>query len=125
MDIATQIIIFIVALLVSAGFLTLVIVLVPAIRELKELLIDLQKTSAEVRGLAEEMRKISSDVEGKLVGFNSMLSNSQKIATNVSSALKIFNSTVFKKAEWLALVPAILWGWKAISKLKRRKNERQ
>jgi hypothetical protein len=71
------------------------------------------------------MKKISSDVEGKLVGFNSMLSNSQKIATNVSSALKIFNNSKFKNAEWLALVPAILWGWKAISKLKRRKNERQ
>ena len=59
MDVATQVIIFIVALLISAGFLTLVIVLVPAIRELKELLVDLQKTSTEVRELAEEMKKIT------------------------------------------------------------------
>jgi hypothetical protein len=125
MDVATQVIIFIVALLFSAGFLTLVIVLVPAIRELKELLIDLQKTSAEVRGLAEEMKKISTDVEGKLAGFNGMLANSQKIATNVGSAFKMFNTTVFKNAEWLALIPALLWGWKTVTKLKRRKNERQ
>jgi predicted PurR-regulated permease PerM len=125
MEVATQIIIFIVALVFASGFLALVIVLIPAIRELKELLIDLQKTSTEVRGLAEEMRKISSDVEGKLVGFNSMLSNSQKIASNVSGALKMFNVTAFRNFEWLAFIPALLLGWKAVSKLKRRKNERQ
>lgn len=124
MEVATQIIIFIVAILISAGFLTLVIVLVPAIRELKELLIDLQKTSTEARGLIEEIQKIRSDVEGKLTGFNSMLSNSQKIASNVGNALKTFNTTGFKNLEWLALIPALLLGWKAISGLKRRKHER-
>ena len=125
MEVATHIVIFIVAILFSAGFLTLVIVLVPAIRELKELLIDLQKTSTEVRGLVEEITKISSDVEGKLEGFNGILSNSQRIATNVGSALKMFNTSAFRNFEWLALIPALLWGWKAVSKLKRRKNERQ
>ena len=125
MEVATPIIIFIVALLLSAGFLMLVIVIIPTIRELKELLIDLQKTSTEVRELAEEMKKISTDVEGKLVGFNDMLSNSQKIATNVGSAFKMLNNTVFKNAEWLALIPALLWGWKKAANFKRRKDERQ
>jgi len=125
METATQIVIYIVAILISSGFLTLVIVLVPAIRELKDLLADLQKTSTEVRGLVEEIQKISSDVEGKLTGFNSMLSSSQKIATNVSGALRLLNTAAFRNLEWLALIPAVLWGWKAVSKIKRRKNERQ
>ncbi|OHD65469.1 MAG: hypothetical protein A2176_13105 [Spirochaetes bacterium RBG_13_51_14] len=118
-------IIFIVALLFSAGFIAIVIVMVPAIRELKALLVDLRKTSVEVRELALEMKKISANLEGKLEGFDGILSHSQKIATHVGGALKVFNNTVFKHAEWLALIPAALWGWKQVVKLKRRKNERQ
>ncbi len=130
MDTATQVIIFIVALLFSAGFLALIIVLVPAIRELKALFIDLQKTSAEVRELTVEMKKISANVEGKLDGIDSMLSNSQKIVSNVGKAYSLLNNSavknsILKNSEWLALIPAILLGWKAVSKLKRRKDERQ
>ncbi len=125
MDDATKIIIFIVALLISAGFLALIIVLVPAIREMKALFIDLRKTSAEVRELTVEMKKISANVEGKLDGIDGMLSNSQKIVSNVSKAYSLLNNSVLKNAEWLALIPAILMGWKAVSKMKRRNNERQ
>jgi predicted PurR-regulated permease PerM len=125
MDTSTQVIIFIVALLFSAGFLALVIVLVPAIRELKTLFIDLRNTSTEVRELAEEMRKISANVEGKLDGIDGMISNSQKIVTNVSRAYSLLNNSVLKNAEWLAMIPAILLGWKAVSRIKRRKDERQ
>lgn len=124
MDTATQVIIFIVALLISAGFLALIIVLVPAIREMKALFIDLRKTSTEVRELAEEMKKISANVEGKLDGIDSVLSNSQKIVSNVGRAYSVLNSSVLKNAEWLALIPAIIMGWKAVTKMKRRKDER-
>ena len=125
MDSATQAIIFVVALVVTAGFLALVIVLVPAIRELKILFIDLQKTSTEVRELAEEMKKISTNVEGKLDGIDSMLAGSQKIVSNVGKAYTMLNNPVLKNAEWLALIPAIIMGWKAVSRMKRRKDERQ
>ncbi len=130
MDTATQVIIFIVALLFSAGFLALVIVLVPAIRELKTLFIDLQKTSTEARELVEEMNKISANVEGKLEGIDGMIANSQKIAANVGRAYSMLNNsvlkdTVLKNIEWLAMIPAVLLGWKAVSKIKRRKDERQ
>ncbi len=125
MDTATQIIIFIVALLISAGFLALIIVLVPAIRELKALFIDLRKTSAEVRELTVEMKKISANVEGKLEGIDGLLSNSQKIVSNAGKAYSLLNNSILKNSEWLALIPAILLGWKAVSKMKRRKDERQ
>jgi predicted PurR-regulated permease PerM len=125
MDTATQAIIYVVSLLVTAGFLALVMVLVPAIRELKALFVDLQKTSAEVRDLAVEMKKISANVEGKLDGIDTMLNNSQKIVANAGRAYSLLNNSVLKNAEWLALIPAILMGWKAVSKIKRRKDERQ
>jgi hypothetical protein len=124
MDTATQVIIFIVALLISSGFLALVIVLVPTIKELKALFIDLQKTSTEVREIAGEMKKISANVEGKLDGIDSVLSNSQKIVSNFGRAYSVLNSPALKNAEWLALIPAIIMGWKAVSKMKRRKDER-
>ena len=125
METATQVIVFIVALLLSSGFLALIIVLVPAIREMKTFFIDMQKTSVEVRELAEEMKKISANVEGKLDGFDSVLTNSQKIVSNVGKAYTMLNSSVLKNVEWLALIPAIIMGWKAVSGLKRRKDERQ
>lgn len=125
MDTAAHVIIYVVSLLVTAGFLALVMVLVPALRELKALFIDLQKTSAEVRDLTVEMKKISANVEGKLDGIDAMLANSRKIATNVGRAYSLLNDSVLKNAEWLALIPAILMGWKAVSTMKRRKDERQ
>jgi len=89
METATQIIIFIVALAFSAGFLALVIVLVPAIRELRALLSDLRMTSSEVRELTEELNRISSSVGGKLDGFGGMLSKSQRISSNLGTALNL------------------------------------
>ena len=125
MDTGTQAIIFIVALVFCTGFLVLIIVLVPALRELKNLFVELQKTSLEVRELVEEARKISANVEGKLEGFDGIVANSQKIVSNVSAALGNMNLKFMKYAEWLALVPAIVWGVNKVKKLKRRSNERQ
>jgi predicted PurR-regulated permease PerM len=125
MEIATQIIIFIVALCFSAGILALVIVLVPTIKELKNLLVDLQKTSAEVRAITEDIKKISSNVEGKIESFDGIFENSKQIAANVDKAFAMVNSSFGKHAEWLTLIPAALVAWKAISTLLRRKDEQQ
>ena len=110
MESATQVIIFIVALAFSAGFLAIVIVLVPAIRELTALLADLQKTSGEVRELVEQAKNISSNVEGKLEGIDSIVSNTKTIATGVNRALKAANLNIAGKPELLALIPALLLG---------------
>ena len=125
MENATPIIIFIVALVFSSGFLALVIVLVPAIRELTALLADLQKTSTEVRDLAEQMKYISTNVEGKLEGIDHIMTNSRSIASNVTRVLGAFNNNMATKSEWLALIPALLLGYKAVTTLKRRKNGKQ
>ncbi len=118
-----QSIIFIVALVFCTGFLVLIIVLVPALRELRNLFVELQKTSLEVRGLVEEAKKISANVEGKLEGIDGILASSQKIMSNISAALGKVNFKFMKYAELLALVPAILWGINKSKKMKRRKDE--
>lgn len=123
METATQVIIFIVALAFSSGFLAIVIVLVPAIRELTALLADLQKTSTEVRDLVENAKNISANVEGKLEGIDSIVANTRTIATGVSRALKAANINMTGKPELLALIPALLLGYKAITRFKRRNNE--
>ena len=116
MDAATQIIIFIVALIISAGFLAIIIVLVPAIRDLRALLVDLRKTSEEVRGLAVEAQKISANVEGKLEGIDGIVANTRKISSLVGRAASKMENPAFRHLEWLAaLVPALLLGWKAAS----------
>ncbi|MBN2079229.1 MAG: hypothetical protein JW838_09705 [Spirochaetes bacterium] len=116
MDAATQIIIFIVALIISAGFLAIIIVLVPAIRDLRALLVDLRKTSEEVRELAVETRKISVNVEGKLEGIDGFVANTRKVSSLVGRAASKMENPAFRHLEWLAaLVPALLLGWKAVS----------
>jgi uncharacterized protein YoxC len=126
MEPATQVIIFIVALLISAGFLALVIVLVPTIREVKNLLVDLEKTSAEARELIIEARKISENVEGKLEGFDGIITNAQKITSSVGRAASILNNPIIKQFEWLAaLIPAVLLGWKAVSKMRGKNKEEE
>lgn len=116
MDAATQIIIFIVALIISAGFLAIIIVLVPAIRDLRALLVDLRKTSEEVRELALETRKISVNVEGKLEGIDGFVANTRKVSSLVGRAASKMENPAFRHLEWLAaLVPALLLGWKAVS----------
>jgi hypothetical protein len=125
MENSTQIIIFIVALVFSSGFIALVIVLVPAIKEMTALLADLRKTSTEVRDLTEQIKNISTNVEGKLEGIDGMLMNSRKVVTGVSKVLGAVNGNMINKAEWLALIPAIVLGYKAVIKLKRRKDEQQ
>jgi hypothetical protein len=126
MEPATQVIIFIVALLISAGFLALVIVLVPTIREVKNLLVDLEKTSAEARELIIEARKISENVEGKLEGFDGIITNAQKITSSVGRAASILNNPIIKQFEWLAaLIPAVLLGYKAVAKMRGKNKEEE
>ena len=54
------IVVFVVALVFSLGFLLLVLTLVPAIQQFKSLLLDMEKTSLEVRDLARELKRVSA-----------------------------------------------------------------
>jgi len=124
MEPATQVIIFIVALLFSAGFLALIITLIPALRELKNLFVDLQKTSAEARELVIEARKISENVEGKLEGIDGLMANAQKLTSSFGKATALLNNPAIKQFQWLiALIPAVLLGWKAVGMMRERNKE--
>lgn len=125
MDATTKAVVIFIALVLSGGFLAIVIVLVPALRELKNLLVSLQKTSDEARAVAEDVKKISSGVEGKIASLGGIVSNAQKITSSLGAVIKTSRSPAFKYVELLALLPAILLGWKVVSNARRKKNERQ
>ena len=100
--------------------------LVPTIREVKNLLVDLEKTSAEARELIIEARKISENVEGKLEGFDGIITNAQKITSSVGKAASLLNNPAIRKFEWLAaLIPAVVLGWKAVGALRGKKEEEE
>ncbi|TFH42753.1 MAG: hypothetical protein E4G96_02770 [Chrysiogenales bacterium] len=126
MDATTRIIIVIVAIFISSGFLAIVIVLVPAIRELRALLVDMRKTSEEVRDLASEAKKISVNIENKLEGIDGIISNSKRISSIVGKAASRMENPAFKHLEWVAaLVPALILGWKAVSGARGGKKEEE
>ncbi len=66
MDSVTIVIIFIVALIFSVGFLMVVISLVPTLNQLKSLLADLEKTSYEARELTKKLQDVSEKVDDDL-----------------------------------------------------------
>ncbi len=126
MDATTRIIIVIVAIFISSGFLAIVIVLVPAIRELRALLVDMRKTSEEVRDLASEAKKISVNIENKLEGIDGIIANSKRISSIVGKAASRMENPAFKHLEWVAaLVPALILGWKAVSGARGGKKEEE
>lgn len=119
MSTAVIIIIFIVALILSVGFLLLVFTLIPAINQLKYFLIDLEKTSTEFRGLSIKLKEVADKVDHDVEKVDSILDNSQEAMKNISSTLKFFNKNVFKQSAGLfALIPAIKLGWKLVKKHK-------
>ncbi len=119
MNTAIIIIIFIVALLISMGFLLLVVTLVPAINQLKSLLTDLERTSSEFRALTAKIKEIGEKVETEADKVGTILDSSKKAVEVVSETLSMLNTTVFKKAAGiLALIPAIKFGWNLVKKHK-------
>lgn len=113
------IIIFVVAMIVSLGFLLLVITLVPAIQQLKSLLLDLEKTSIEVRDLAREAKRLGAMAEDRLEKVDMVLSQSQRMVNNAGNALHFINRSVLRRsAGLLAFLPAVRLGWNLVKKIK-------
>jgi uncharacterized protein YoxC len=112
---------FIVAVIGSVGFLLLVLTLVPTITQLKSLLKDLEKTSAEVRELAAQMKSIGGKVDNDIEKFDVVLDSTLETVGTVKESLKFLNKNVLKQtAGFLALIPAIRFGWNLVKKLRRR-----
>jgi predicted PurR-regulated permease PerM len=119
MNTAILVIVFIVALILALGFLILVLSLVPAISQLKSLLVDMERTSAEIRELSREFRKLGLSVEEKLDKADVVLDVSKRTVENAGEALHFLNQNLFRRsASLFALVPAIRFGWKMVKKIR-------
>ena len=124
MDSVTIVIIFIVALIFSVGFLLVVISLVPALNQLKSLLSDLEKTSYEARKLTIKLQDVSEKVDDDLAKINTIIDTTRETVGSVSNSLKFLNKNLLKQsAGLLAFFPALKLGWKFVKKRKGGKNE--
>jgi predicted PurR-regulated permease PerM len=113
------IVVFVVALVFSLGFLLLVITLVPAIQQFKSLLVDMEKTSLEVRDLARELKRVSAMAEDRLEKVDLVLAQSKRTVENAGEALHFINQNVLRRsAGLLAFLPAMKMGWNLIRKIK-------
>jgi len=119
MNTTVLIIAFVVALVFSLGFLLLVFALVPAIQQFKSLLMDMEKTSLEVRDLARELKRVSALAEDRLEKVDMVLSQSKRTVENASEALHFINQNVLRRsAGLLAFLPALKMGWNLVRKIK-------
>jgi len=113
------IVVFVVALVFSLGFLLLVLTLVPAIQQFKSLLVDMEKTSLEVRDLARELKRISAMAEDRLEKVDLVLAQSKRTVENAGDALHFISQNVLRRsAGLLAFLPAVKIGWNLIRKIK-------
>lgn len=124
MDSVTIVIIFIVALIFSVGFLLIVLSLVPALNQLRSLLADLEKTSYEARILTRKLQDVGEKVDEDLSKINAIIDTAKESVGNVSHSLNFINRKFMKQsAGLLAFFPALKLGWKFIKKRKGGKNE--
>ena len=119
MNTAILIIVFVVALVFSLGFLLLVLTLIPAIQQFKSMLLDLEKTSVEVRDLVRELKRVSVMAEERLEKVDIVLNQSRRTVENAGEVLHFISQNVLKRsAGLLAFLPAIKTGWNLIKKIK-------
>jgi len=119
MSTAVLIIVFVAALVFSLGFLLLVLTLIPAIQQFKSMLLDLEKTSVEVRDLTWELKRVSAMAEDRLEKVDLVLAQSSRTVENAGDALQFISQNVFRRsAGLLAFLPAIKIGWNLIKKIK-------
>lgn len=119
MNTAVLIVIFVVALIVSLGFLLLVFALIPAIQQFRSTLLDLEKTSIEVRDLAREMKKVGAMAEERLEKVDVVLNQSWRTVESAGDVLHFIGQNVLRRsAGLLAFLPAIKMGWSLVKKIK-------
>lgn len=108
-------------LIISAGFLVLVTSLIPTIVQLRLLLKDLMLTSSKLRDLTIQLKSLSAKVDNDVEKFDQVLDTTKETMGTVKESFKFINKNILKQsAGFLALIPAIKFGWNLIKKLKRR-----
>jgi predicted PurR-regulated permease PerM len=119
MNPTTVVIIFIVALIFSIGFLLVILTLVPAINQFKSLIADMEKTSFQVRELSKKLSDLTEKVETDLDKIDSMIDSSKETVEAFSHTFSFLNKNFFKQsAGLLAFIPAIKVGYNLVKKIK-------
>jgi hypothetical protein len=107
------------AIVVSASFLLLVLALLPAIQQLRSVLLDLEKTSAEVRDLAREWKRLSHEVEDRMDKVDAVLDSTRQITEGTAETMLFFKRRVLQRTAGIfAFWPAIKLGWNLVRKIK-------
>jgi hypothetical protein len=115
----SMIILFIAALVVCSAVAVLVAALVPAINQLRTLLLDLEKTSVEVRDLTRHLKHLSIDMDERLQRVDSVIETSRDTVEEVSSTFRFINENVLRRtAGLLSFLPAVKLGWTLVKKIK-------
>lgn len=123
MDANITIILFVVALLFSVGFLLLIISLIPAINQFRSFMTDMEKTSTEVRDLTAKLKIISEKVDNDLEKIDIVIDRSKDTLEAVSRSVSAINKNVVKhSAGILTLLPALKFVWGMVRKNKGGKN---
>jgi hypothetical protein len=119
MSTTVLIIVFAGALVFSLGFLLLVFALVPAIQQFKALMVDLEKTSVEVRDLAREAKRLGAVAEDRLEKVDTVLAQSRRTVESAGDTLHFINHNLLRRsAGLLAFLPAVRLGWNLVKKFK-------
>jgi hypothetical protein len=119
MNTAVLIIVFVVALVISLGFLLLVFTLIPAIQQFRATMLDLEKTSIEIRDLAREMKRVGVMAQERLEKVDLVLAESKRTVENAGDALHFISQNLLRRsAGLLAFLPAIKMGWNLVKKIK-------
>lgn len=117
-------IVFIAALIGSIALLIIALTLVPAINQLRSVLKELEKTSNEFRELTIRLKILSEKVDRDVDKFDAVLDASRETVETVSSTVKYIDKNLLKKsAGFLALIPAIKFGWDLVKKYKGGKKD--
>jgi predicted PurR-regulated permease PerM len=117
-------IIFLVALIVSVGFLLLVFRMVPAIDQFKSLMTEVEKTTSDARDLTASLKQASEKVNKDLDKVDELLDSTKESVEVVKHSLRFVNKNFLKhSAGLLALIPAIKFGWNLVKKYRGDKNE--
>lgn len=114
----------VIIIILSVGFLLLVLTLIPAINQLKSLLKDLEKTSSETRDLLGKLKEVTGNVNRDIEKVDNILDSTKETMDVVKKSLKFINTNVLKQsAGLLALIPAIKFGWNLVRKFKKEDKD--
>ena len=119
MSTGLTIVLFIAGVVITAGFLVLLFTIVPAINQLRFLMKDLEKTSEEVRELTVNLNELTLKLNDKTDSVGEIIESSKKSLYVLSNSLGFINKNFLKKSSsFVALIPAIKFGWNLIKKHK-------